>query len=51
MKEKVYVRNIFTVEICFEEQDFDSFLNKLKKYPNIEYLGDMIEHSWGTTCY
>ncbi len=35
------------IEICFEEQDFDSFLDKLKKYPNIECLGDMIEHSWG----
>lgn len=35
------------MEIYFEEQDFDSFLNKLKKYPNIQYLGDMIEHSWG----
>lgn len=35
------------MEIVFEEQDFDSFLNKLKKYPDIEYLGDVIEHSWG----
>lgn len=35
------------IEICFEEEDFDSFLNKLKKYPNIEYLGDVIEHNWG----
>ena len=35
------------IEICFEEQDFDGFLDKLKKYPNIEYLGDLIEHSWG----
>lgn len=35
------------MEICFEEQDFDGFLDKLKKYPHIEYLGDMIEHSWG----
>ena len=35
------------IEICFEEQDFDGFLNKLKKYPNIEYLGKVIEHSWG----
>ena len=26
------------IEICFEEQDFDGFLNKLKKYPDIEYL-------------
>ena len=35
------------MEICFEEQDFDGFLDKLKKYPHIEYLGDIIEHSWG----
>ena len=35
------------VELCFEEQDFDSFLHKLKEYPNIEYLGEVIEHSWG----
>ena len=34
-------------EIVFEEQDFDGFLNKLKKHPDIEYLGDVIEHSWG----
>ena len=30
----------------FEEQDFDGFLNKLKAYSNIEYLGEVIEHSW-----
>lgn len=24
-----------------------SFLNKLKAYSNIEYLGEVIEHSWG----
>lgn len=35
------------MEICFEEQDFDGFLDKLKKYPNIECLGEVIEHSWG----
>ncbi|UWP57881.1 VOC family protein [Ruminococcus gauvreauii] len=34
-------------EIVFEEQDFDGFLNKLKEYPDIEYLGEVIEHSWG----
>ncbi len=22
-------------------------MNKLKKHPDIEYLGDVIEHSWG----
>ncbi|MDO4175136.1 MAG: VOC family protein [Eubacteriales bacterium] len=35
------------MELCFEEQDFDGFLDKLKTYPNITYLGDVIEHSWG----
>ena len=25
----------------------DRFLTKLKQYPDIEYLGDVIEHSWG----
>lgn len=35
------------MELCFEEQDFDGFLNKLKKSPNIECLGEVIEHSWG----
>lgn len=35
------------IEICFEEQDFDGFLDKLKNYPNIECLGDVIVHSWG----
>jgi len=35
------------MELCFEEQDFDDFLNKLKKYPNVECLGEVFEHSWG----
>ncbi len=34
-------------EIVFEEQDFDVFLSKLKEYPDIECLGEVIEHSWG----
>lgn len=45
-KEKV-LKKSNNAEIVFEEQDFDGFLNKLKEYPNIEYLGEMIEHSWG----
>ena len=45
-KEKI-LKKSNNVEIVFEEQDFDSFLNKLKEYPNIEYLGEVIEHSWG----
>ncbi len=34
-------------ELVFEEQDFDGFLNRLKECPDIEYLGKVIEHSWG----
>ena len=30
------LRKSNNVELCFEEQDFDSFLHKLKKYPNID---------------
>ena len=45
-KENVFNKSN-NIEICFEEQDFDSFLNKLKKYSNIEYLGNVIEYSWG----
>ena len=41
------LRKSNNVELCFDEQDFDSFLHKLKKYPNIECLGEVIEHSWG----
>lgn len=35
------------MEVCFEEKDFDGFLNKLKAYPAVEYLGDVTEHDWG----
>lgn len=35
------------MEICFEEKDFDGFLSRLKDYPAVEYLGDVIEHGWG----
>ncbi len=45
-KEKIlkYTNNI---ELCFEEENFNDFLKKLKEYPDIKYLGDIIEHSWG----
>jgi len=45
-KERV-LKKANNAEIVFEEQDFDGFLNKLKEYPDIEYLGEVIEHSWG----
>lgn len=34
------------IELCFEEENFDDFLNKLDEYPDIQYLEDVIEHSW-----
>lgn len=45
-KEKV-LKKSNNAEVVFEEQDFDGFLNKLKEYPEIEYLGEVIEYSWG----
>lgn len=35
------------MELCFEEEEFDSFLEKLRTYPDIKYSGDVVEHSWG----
>ena len=45
-KEKV-LKKSNNAEVVFEEQNFDGFLNKLKEDPDIEYLGEVIEHSWG----
>lgn len=45
-KEKV-LKKSNNAEVVFEEQNFDCFLNKLKEYPEIEYLGEVVEHSWG----
>lgn len=45
-KEKI-VKKSNNAEIVFEETNFDEFLDKLKKYPNIEPLDGVIEHSWG----
>lgn len=36
------------MELYFEEDDFEGFLEKLKQYPDIRYMGDGIkEQSWG----
>lgn len=45
-KEKI-IDQANNIELCFEEERFDSFLEKLGQYPDIQYLGDVIEHSWG----
>lgn len=34
------------VELSFEEEDFDSFIAKLKKMP-IRYVHEVKEHAWG----
>ena len=34
-------------EIYFEEDDFDSFAEKLKDMKNIDYVHSVIEHRWG----
>lgn len=45
-KETVMKRS-HNMELAFETRNFDRFLEKLNEYPNIECLGDVIEHSWG----
>ena len=35
-------------ELYFEEQDIESFVEKLEKlYPDIEYVNRLMAHSWG----
>ena len=37
-----------TCELYFEEQDLESFVEKLEKYePKIRYVNRLMEHSWG----
>lgn len=45
-KEKI-ITNANNMELCFEEERFDEFLEKLKEYPEIKRLGGVVEHSWG----
>ena len=47
LPKEMVIKKSNNAEIVFEERDFDDFLNKLKEYPDIEYLGDVVEHSWG----
>jgi len=44
-KEKV-LKESNNIELCFEEEQFEDFLIKLKSF-DVRYLGDVIEHSWG----
>lgn len=47
IKKEDILKKSNNMELCFEGQDFDGFLQKLKQYPDIEYVGDVVEHSWG----
>ncbi|MCL1905817.1 MAG: glyoxalase [Clostridiales bacterium] len=46
LKEKV-PKEANNVELYFEEEDFDGFLHKLRQYPEIHYLHDVMEQTWG----
>ena len=35
------------IELYFETDDIDNFIEKLKSFADIEYLHPLIEHSWG----
>lgn len=35
------------MELYFEEEDFDAFLERLAQYPGVQYHGDVVEQSWG----
>ena len=41
------MRQSHNLELCFEAKDFDGFLKKLDRRPDIRRLGDVVEHSWG----
>ena len=45
-KDKV-LKESNNAELYFEEEDFDGFIGKLKQYPEIKYLHDVMEQSWG----
>lgn len=34
------------MELCFEVDDFDEFLNKLRDFPEIEYVHQPMTHEW-----
>ena len=44
-KEIQYQEN--DIELYFEEDDFDTFINKLQTIKTIEYIHPVIEHAWG----
>ncbi|MCL1811283.1 MAG: VOC family protein [Methanomassiliicoccaceae archaeon] len=45
-KEKI-LKESNNMELYFEEKDFDGFIAKLKKCPNIKYMHDVMVQGWG----
>ena len=43
--EIIFLNN--AIELYFETDDIDSFIEKLKSFTDIEYLHPLMEHSWG----
>ena len=35
------------MELAFETEDLDGFLQKLRAYPHMQTLGGVVEHPWG----
>ena len=35
------------MELAFETEDLDGFLQKLRAYPHLQTLGGVVEHPWG----
>lgn len=40
-------RQSHNMELCFETEDFDGFLERLNRRPGIRRWGDVVEHGWG----
>lgn len=45
-KEKIQ-KESNNMELYFEEENFDDFIKKLEQYPSIQYLGTVLEQTWG----
>lgn len=41
------MRQSHNLELCFETEDFDGFLKRLDRRPDIRRLGDVVEQGWG----
>ncbi len=47
ISEKLILDNSHNFELYFVEENFDAFLLKLERFPEIVYVQRLVEHSWG----